>query len=206
MKIEDMPFDGELEVFEGHVWSCVVSEKYDNIWIDYNEISDLEFEPWCEMIGEKIVEKCNVESRVSNTIKKSFQKMADAMGLLIEVSDFDRRCNVFINSAGGDYCPYILSIDYDIENNTEITILQSWNVSRMYASGEKSDLYVLFANSMNILLKGVFNCFAEIVYIDVIGNDEVNAATILFEDKIKNCSIEKLSEKIDDIYFRMTGK
>ena len=75
MKIEDMPFDGELEVFEGHVWSCVVSEKYDNIWIDYNEISDLEFEPWCEMIGEKIVEKCNVESRVSNTIKKSFQKM-----------------------------------------------------------------------------------------------------------------------------------
>ncbi|EHE98247.1 hypothetical protein HMPREF9469_03059 [ [[Clostridium] citroniae WAL-17108] len=200
MKIEDMPFDGELEVFEGHVWSCVVSEKYDNIWIDYNEISDLEFEPWCEMIGEKIVEKCNVESRVSNTIKKSFQKMADAMGLLIEVSDFDRRCNVFINSAGGDYCPYILSIDYDIENNTEITILQSWNVSRMYASGEKSDLYVLFANSMNILLKGVFNCFAEIVYIDVIGNDEVNAATILFEDKIKNCSIEKLSEKIDDIF------
>lgn len=200
MKIEDMPFDGELEVFKGHVWSCVVSEKYDNIWIDYNEISDLEFEPWCEMIGEKIVEKCNVESRVSNTIKKSFQKMADAMGLLIEVSDFDRRCNVFINSAGGDYCPYILSIDYDIENNTEITILQSWNVSRMYASGEKSDLYVLFANSMNILLKGVFNCFAEIVYIDVIGNDEVNAATILFEDKIKNCSIEKLSEKIDDIF------
>lgn len=200
MKIEDMPFDRELEVFEGHVWSCVVSEKYDNIWIDYNEISDLEFEPWCEMIGEKIVEKCNVESRVSNTIKKSFQKMADAMGLLIEVSDFDRRCNVFINSAGGDYCPYILSIDYDIENNTEITILQSWNVSRMYASGEKSDLYVLFANSMNILLKGVFNCFAEIVYIDVIGNDEVNAATILFEDKIKNCSIEKLSEKIDDIF------
>lgn len=201
-KIKDMSVEGELEVFEGYVWSYMMSEKYDSIWLDFNDINDLKFETWCEVIRDKLIEKCNAETRVSNIMKESFHKIADMMGILIEVNDSDRRCNVFINSDGGDYCPYVLSIEYEFENNTEITIMQSWKISRMYASGEKSDLYVLFANSMNILLKEVFNCFAEIVYIDILGNDEVSAATILFEDRIKNCTMENITKHIEEIFMR----
>ena len=74
------------------------------------------------------------------------------MELMSEVKGDEGHIVVYIKNDMANYCPYVFHIVYDVYGN-EINIDTFYSVSRMYVSGDKTDLYILFASSMGIILK-----------------------------------------------------
>lgn len=79
------------------------------------------------------------------------------------------------------YVPFCLEVKYMMKNDNTIDFQIRWQECRQYAPGDKSDLYVLFAETMALLLK----LFNEPVYVSTynfLGTEsEINGAEIVFE-------------------------
>lgn len=118
------------------------------------------------------------------------------MELLSEVIGDEGHIVVYIKNDMANYCPYVFHIVYDVYEN-EINIDTFYSVSRMYASGDKTDLYILFASSMGIILKTFFNKLVLVEYEEhPVCDNEFAGAYIAFCEGVKNVSDSELKEKV----------
>lgn len=93
--------------------------------------------------------------------------------------------------------PYIFNLLYEAESDQSISLYTFWSISRMFASGEKTDLYVLFANSMNIILKVAFNEPALVEYQEhVVCEKELGGATLFLQERVRGAKKQELSDKV----------
>ena len=140
-----------IEVYEARVYSYNTSNK--GLWVNFQEQVSEEFEDWCSTICTFLSDKRSAELKIEFIIKNAIEKAIDGTGLNIEFVARDKELTVFLKGEKGDYSPYIFALKYEEENEETVSVRVLRQTIRMYASGEKTDLYVLFADSMNIILK-----------------------------------------------------
>ena len=134
---------------------------------------------------------------VSDIIRNTVNDIAREMELDIEMRQNDNSLTVFVKNNEVSYCPYIFNLLYEAESDQSISLYPFWSISRMFASGEKTDLYVLFANSMNIILKVVFNDSALVEYQGhVVCEKELGGATLFLQERVRGVKKQELSDKV----------
>lgn len=189
----------DIEVYYPGDFSYITNKGSN--WLDFDGIDFAEFEDWCLHICVELAEKRKKELEIYNVVKNTINTIIDDLGLQVELVETGKDISIFIKSNGYDYCPYIFTVGYEEEDNETVALKIVWRVSKMYASGEKTDLYVLFANSMNIILKVCFNELAEVVYIDHIAcPDEIDGAAIIFNNRLRSIAIQDLSDIVKDLF------
>lgn len=195
----DLSDKGVLEVYEAKVHFYTTDNK--NIWIRFEDGYHREFENWCLHICNFLSKKRKDELDIEHTIKSAIQKIVNELGVQIQFVEREKSVSVFLNSGECDYCPYVFIVKYQEENEEAVSVNVIWQISQMYAPGEKTDLYVLFADSMNILLKVLFNELAEVVYIGhVCAEDEIGGSVIILNNKLKSIYKKDLSHKLAETF------
>ncbi len=190
-----------IEVYEARVYSYKTSNK--GLWINFQEEVSEEFEDWCLAISTFLSDKRSAELKIEFIIKNAIEKAIDGTGLNIEFVARDKELRVFLKGEKGDYSPYIFVLKYEEENEETVSVRVLWQTIRMYASGEKTDLYVLFADSMNIILKVFLNELAEVLYIGhVCVEDEIGGSVIILNNKFRSVHFQDLGFKISEIFDR----
>ncbi len=100
------------------------------------------------------------------------------------------------------YVPFCLGVKYIIKNDNTIDFQIRWKECRLYAPGDKSDLYVLFAETMALLLK-LFNQPVYVSTYNFLGTEpEINGAEIIFEGSEYSGTIAEsdFAEKVIDSF------
>lgn len=191
--------DEDIEIYEARLYSWTSNSK--GVWLGFDEMCSANYEEWCVYICKGLLEKLRDELEICTAIEREINTVAEEAGLHVEFAERDKDITVFIKSDSSEYCPYIFSLAYEREDDKTVTLNVVWRVSRMFASGEKSDLYVLFANSMNIILKVLFNDLAQIVYIGhPVCSDEIGGAAIVLNNKLRSIAIHDLSEAVNTVF------
>lgn len=170
-------------------------------WVDARELKHLIFNEQYQEAFNEIIHEYDILFSVSDKIQQSVDKLSEEFGIKANISRSNNSFKVFVYNDYGGYCPFIFSIDYIIETENEIELFHSWNVTRIYADGDKTDFYVLFANCMAILLRRFFQ---KNVYIDYLSlfdpGIEINAATIIFCNDNQHLNINEVSKIVETFY------
>lgn len=169
------------------------------VWIEENELKNLKFtKEFKEVIDKLIYENDKVYSFVSK-VKKVIEKTSEELEMKINYNNGYNYFNVFVYNACGMYCPYIFSMYYIFEEDS-IRLVNSIKITRMYAEGDKSDLYFIFANLMAIIYKCLLNKEVYINYINIFDEIEINGSEIILKDIYVNNSSEKMLQTVQYLY------
>ena len=171
--------EDKIEVYFANVIGYSRSKNDEIEWIDLENICSIEFEDWCANIKDRLDKIATQELKINKLINDEIMKICDAMQIPVDIFFDKRKISVWVKNELDDYCPYIFSIEYEIEDSKDVSIINCWGIKRFLADGEKSDLYVLFANSMNLILRDFFGKYTEIFYTDHIGIGEIGGAIIV---------------------------
>lgn len=170
------------------------------VWVNSKELKNLIFTKLYEDVVNKLVCEYEIANNISNEIEQTVIDMSKALGSKIKCVSSYNSYSVFVESDYGSYCPFVFSIIYRFESEKSIEVIQSWRIARMYADGDKTDLYVLFANLMSIALRCLFKENVYIDYLSIFDNIEINAASIIFNKIDKHLDIKKLRQVIEQNY------
>lgn len=204
IEVTDVIIDEELDnqrciVYNTELLSYMNSNN-SACWVDVEELRSLTFTKQYVGAIDKIIEESNYIDSINNEIENTVIDVSKNLGIKIEQRKLYKSFSVFVQSDYGNYCPFIFSIDYTFEPNDNIKFNQSWHITRMFADGDKSDLYVLFANLMAVFLKCFFQKNVYINYLSFFDQIETNAASIIFTETHNNLSIMKLKEAVEQNY------
>lgn len=195
----NLSISDEVEVYDASVFYYTSNSK--GKWVSFEEMNLIKFEEWCMYICNALVKKRGVELKIYNIIKNTISDIADNVGLHIDLVETESAITVFIVSDDNDYFPYTFTLVYTEGEKEEISLNVVMRVSRMFAPGEKSDLYVLFANTMNIILKVVFNDLAESIYVGhIVCPDEIDGAIIILSQSLQDIGMKDLLNVVFSIF------
>ncbi len=141
---------------------------------------------WTNQIDNDSYRWVEVRNLVNMTISSAYQKISDAINdyfarresLLAAIkSEIESIYNqsqvkieigeqvntiVFWPRCSKNYVPFCLNVEYYLKKDKSVDFQISWKTSRQYAPGDKSDLYMIFTETMALLLK----LFNEPVYVN----------------------------------------
>ena len=169
-------------------------------WIDAKDLKNLSFSKQFDGAISKLVHEYDIINSIHREIEKVVIDGSEALGIKIELMTSYNYFNVFVHNDYGSYCPFIFSVDYEFESEDDIRAINSWHITRMFADGDKTDLYVLYANMMSILLKCTFHKNVYVNYLNLFGPLEINAASIIFNEIHKNLTVNDLKQVVEEIY------
>lgn len=98
---------------------------------------------------------------------------------------------VFIKFTAEVTCPFGFRLNIYVDEDNKVSIIPSMFLVRSFASGDKTDIYVLFASCMGIIQKMIFGENIYIDYLNLFDNFEINSAFLLFSDKVKAFESDK---------------
>lgn len=199
---DEMEYCNEkIVVCKGQVSQYTIKTDDSIKWVESEEIEKTKFENWCFPIKNQLLNTIKSELHINQMICKSINSIFLNAEDEVEIRILEKKIHAFVrNDFGGD-CPYVFSLEYTVEDD-KITFINYWSIARMYADGEKSDLYVLFANTMNIIIKIFFAEYAEVNYFDYVDLGEVCGATIIFNEKYYAFSDEDFIKKIEELFIK----
>ena len=116
----------------------------------------------------------------------------------IEIQEAKEAINLFIKYHGKVYCPFGFRLDFSYENE-EIQYITSIFSVRSFAAGDKTDIYVLFANCMAIIQKIFGNENIHIDYLKLFHECEIARASLIFLNKLKRIRESELNIFIADL-------
>ena len=135
-----------------------------------------------------------------NAVKDTIQDITRRMELKNEIVEREDSITVFIKNDDICYCPYVFNLFFQEEGDS-ISLCCFWGISRMFAPGEKTDLYVLFANTMHIVLKVVFNSFAEVEYLGHPGcTEELGGANLFLCEQVRDICRHDFQNKVEYLF------
>lgn len=121
--------------------------------------------------------------------------MSDTISL--NVAEEKSALKVFVKYECDIYCPFVFRFDFRVEEDDRIRFIKSIHVARMFADGDKTDLYVLFSNCMAIIQRLFFSEKADINYSNFFSDVEVSVAFLLFQKQIRTFSKEELANEFE---------
>jgi len=208
IEVEDVYFKGELNCQRIVVYNADVL-SYSNTndsacWVDTRELKNLTFaKQFSGAINKLICEYDSINS-INHVIEEVVVKISRELEIKIKIMTAYNYFHVFVHNDYGNYCPFIFSLDYAIDTDEKVRVLHSWHITRMYAHGEKSDLYVLFANLMSVVIKCFYQKNVNVDYLNIFLPLEINGASIVFEDIYKNFDIVNLEDLVEELFFMYT--
>jgi len=173
-------------------------------WVDAKELKNLTFSKQYLSAISKLINEYDSIHFINDQIEHIVVDMSNGLGIRIEPMASEYSFRIFVHNDYGTYCPFIFAVDYVIETRNDIKVIFSWPITRMYADGDKSDLYFLFSNLMSIFLKCIFQKKVYIDYFSLYDPIEINAATIIFNELLKDLDVEKLKEVVTEMYSMYT--
>lgn len=179
-------------VFLCHASKYVYTLKNDAyIWFDIKRCSDISFEDIYEQSSDIVFEYINNRLSITQDIKNKINLLHDQSEVKLEFVERLNGLQIYINTP--DFrCAFSYLITFDFSNDNELDYQINWVLNQSIAPGDKSDIYILFSESMAILLK-LF--LVEPVYINVFEHflidGEIGGAVIAFESNNFNGVIEK---------------
>lgn len=195
--------DQQIIVYNTNLFSLSNSNNY-ACWVDARQLRNLIFSKQYEGVVNKLINVYDTIFAIQNEIEQVVDELNKELGIKTELMASYNSFQVFVHNDYGNYCPFIFSIEYEFESETEIKVIHLWHITRMHAEGDNSDLHVLFSNLMSILLKCFFQKNVYIDYLNFINPFEVSAATIVFKEMYKRLNIKKFREVIEKIYSMYT--
>lgn len=181
----------EIICFDTHLVSYTYSTNSENAcWIHTANLEKILFMDEFSIITNKIVNEYRIALSVSNRLEHTIDDLATAFQLEIEKSATPFSYNIFVKNDYGNYCPFIFSVEYIIRETNLMDYRIIWPITRMFANGDKTDLYVLFSSAMPILLKCLYQQDVYIDYLSLFSEAEINAASIVFTSNTKANEID----------------
>ncbi len=194
--VEIEPFDiyfhnilNEREVicFDTHLLSYTHTKNLKNAcWVHAANLEKLSFMDEFSVITDKLISEYRTALSVSNRIENIMDDFANAFDMETEKTTTPFSCSVFVKNDYGGYCPFIFSMEYIIHPETNLVDYRIiWPITRMFADGDKTDLYILFSSTMSILLKCIHQQDVYIDYLSLFNDAEINGAFIVFTYNVK---------------------
>lgn len=173
-------------------------------WVDAKELKNLTFSKQYVSAITKLINEYDIIHFINGEIEHIVVDMSNGLGIRIKPMASEYSFRVFAHNDYGSYCPFIFAVDYVFETRNDIKVIFSWPITRMYADGDKSDLYFLFSNLMSIFLKCIFKKKVYVDYLSLFDPIEINAATIIFNELLKGLDVAKLKEVVTEMYSMYT--
>lgn len=177
----------EVICFDTRLFSYTYSSSSENaFWIPAINLEKLLFVDAFSVITDKLINEYRTALSVSNRIENIMDDFANAFNMETAKTTTPFSCSVFVKNDYGGYCPFIFSVEYIIHPETNLVDYRIiWPITRMFADGDKTDLYVLFSSTMAILLKCIHQQDVYIDYLSLFNYAEINAATLVFTSNVK---------------------
>jgi len=190
-----------LIVFNTYLNECVYDKSNAYSWIDLKDLNALDFSDLYQGCIEKILMIFQKYFEVGEIILSEINRIADLLQIEVNPQVGPNSISIFVGSDYGIYCPYIFSLKYQLNEDGDISFFHTWPILRMFAEGDKTDLYVLLANIMALILKIFSNESISIDYLSLFDPVEFNTATIVFQP-IRSCSVSKVKKVIEDLFMK----
>ena len=139
--------------------------------------------------------------RILSKIKSEIVNIHDQSQVRIEIGE-QLDILVFWLRHAIIYVPFCLEVEFVFKRDESVDFHIRWKTSRQYAPGDKSDLYMLFTETMALLLK-LFNEPAYVSTYNYLGLEpEINGAEIIFEGNNYSGTIteSEFAEKVIDSF------
>lgn len=191
---------------ENHVILCYVTrytslaESGNYTWIENNKLKDIPFNDRKVHSSKAVLKYIRERLDVVDEVKTKIELLNQQSGITLNYAEKINGLQIFI-SAPGFSCPFSFLFAFDFVNAEELEFNVSWILNRSMASGDKSDIYILFSETMGIILKLFFK---EPVVVAMLGHcfveGEIGGARLLFESST-NSKIINRDEIVDRIAF-----
>ena len=201
---KDIYYQGNINEEEVLIVSCYidklnidkVNEKKEVVWIKIREIDNINYFLPYEFIINKLKDNIELVDKISDRIKltsKNYQ-------VKLEINSSLDYLDVWIKSNYGGFCPFIFRIKYSFNSDGNVKFICEWPITRMFAEGDKSDLYVLFSSLMTCVLRICFNKRVYIEEYSLFDEVEVNGAKIIFHQKYCSTNKEDIIKEINELF------
>lgn len=192
-EIYNQPHNDDVHyVFLCHANKYVYMLKNDAYtWFDIKKCPDISIEDIYKQSSDTVCAYINNRLSIAQDIKKKINLLHDQSVVKLEFVEKLDGLQIYINSP--DFrCAFSYLITFDFSSENELEYQINWVLNPSIAPGDKSDIYILFSESMAILLK-LF--FMEPVYINVFKHvlidGKIGGAAITFESNDFNGVIDK---------------
>lgn len=165
-----------------HSFQCI-NQKENNLyrWIEVRKLTSTPFSSSYKEISDAANDYFARRGRILFKIKSEIEKIHDQSQVTIEIGEQVDK-TIFWLRHSKIYVPFCLEIDYLLNREATVDFHIRWRATRQYAPGDKSDLYMLFAETMALLLK-LLNEPVFVSTYNYLGlEQEINGAEIIFED------------------------
>ncbi len=170
-------------------------------WIEVRELSSNPFSSAYIELANAANDYLTRRERILSIIRSEIEKIHDQSQVKIEIGE-QVDTIVFWLRHSKLYVPFCLEVDYLIKRDESVDFHIRWRACRQYAPGDKSDIYMLFTETMALLLK----LFNEPVYVSTYNylglEPEIDGAEILFEGNNYSGTIaeSEFADKIIDSF------
>ena len=179
-------------IFLCHANEYTFSPKGDNyIWVDFEKIKKIQLNNADNQTNEIVLKYIDVRQELIHQIEEEINSLHDQSSVTLEFSKKLNRLQVFINTP--DFrCAYSFLVTFDFVKKDELEYSINWILNNTIAPGDKSDVYILFSETMAIILK-LF--LYEPVCVEMFSHyyleDEIGGAQIVFESDEYSGKISK---------------
>ena len=170
-------------------------------WIEVRELASNPFSSAYKELSNAANNYLARRERILSKIRSETETTYDQNLMKIVISE-QVDTIVFLLHHSKIFVPFCLEIEYLLKMDDTVDFCIRWKASRQYAPGDKSDLYMLFTETMALLLK-LFNKPVYVsTYNDLGLEPEINGAEIIFEGNNYSGTIaeSEFAEKIIDSF------
>lgn len=164
-------------------------------WIEVRKLTSNPFSSAYKELSNAANDYLTRREKILSKIRSEIETIHDQSQVKIEIGE-QVDIIVFWLRHSKIYVPFCLEVEYFLKRDESVDFHIRWKASRQYAPGDKSDLYMLFTETMALLLK----LFNEPVYVSTYNflglEPEINGAEIIFEgtiilEQLLNQSLQK---------------
>lgn len=170
-------------------------------WIEVRKLTSNPFSSAYKELSNAANDYLTRREKILSKIRSEIETIHDQSQVKIEIGE-QVDIIVFWLRHSKIYVPFCLEVEYFLKRDESVDFHIRWKASRQYAPGDKSDLYMLFTETMALLLK----LFNEPVYVSTYNflglEPEINGAEIIFEGNNYSGTIaeSEFAEKIIDSF------
>lgn len=184
-ELYDHSYDNDTHyVFLCHAHQYVLTPKKDDyVWLDIKNCAEVIIGDICEQSEKMVFKYINERLDIVQEVKRKINSIHDQSVVKLE---FTEKLNgIQVDVITPDFrCAFSYSIVFDFISSNELEYQINWVVNQSLAPGDKSDIYLLFSETMAILLK-LFLC--EPVCVNTVEHyfvdKEIGGAIIAFESE-----------------------
>ena len=151
------------------------------IWVDIEKIKEIALDDTYKRTNEIVLKYLEARQELIYQIEEKINSFHDQSIVKLEFSKKLNGLQIFINTPEFR-CAYSYLVAFDFVNENELEYSINWILNSSIAPGDKSDIYILFSETMAIILKLFLHepvCVAMFGHCFVDG--EIGGAQIAFE-------------------------